>query len=75
MNLQYQLELYLKEYGITASQLSRLTEVPKQTLSNWLGGEKPRDIRQVKIISDYFGTTVDHLCFGQGLVLEKPNLH
>ncbi len=67
MNLKDQLQLYLKENNINASQLSREINIPKQTLSNWLGGENPRDITQIKKVADYFGTTIDHLYFGEGL--------
>jgi len=66
MNLKNQLRDLLEERDITASQLSRQTGVPKQTISNWLGGERPRDIGQVKKVADFLGTTVDHLCFGSG---------
>lgn len=73
MNLKNQLQLYLQKNGISASQLSRLTDIPKQTLSNWLGGENPRDITQIKKVADYFGTTIDHLYFGDGLDFKDEN--
>ena len=51
---------------MTAAELSRKAQVPKQSLSGWLLGRSPRDIRQLKRVADVFGVTVDHLMFGQG---------
>lgn len=67
MNLKSQIKLYLKENGMTASQLAMKAKVPKQSLSGWLAGSNPRDVRQVKRVADIFEVTVDHLMFGEGL--------
>ena len=66
MNLKNQLKFYLEENGITASTLARLSGVPKQSISDWLAGSNPRDIRQVKKVADSLKTTIDHLVFGEG---------
>lgn len=67
MNLKSQLKLYLKHTGMNASQLAKKAAVPRQSLSDWIGGSKPRDIAQVKKVAAVLGTTVDHLVFGDGL--------
>lgn len=76
MNLKSQLKFYLDHKGITAVQLSKATGVSKQVISLWLGGGSPRKLDQIKKVSDYFGISIDHICFGKGLVKinDKNNL-
>jgi len=66
MNLKNQLRYYLEHRNITASHLARCSGVPKQSISDWLSGSNPRDIRQVKKVADFLSITVDHLVFGEG---------
>jgi transcriptional regulator with XRE-family HTH domain len=72
MNLKKQLSAYLKAKNISASELSRITGIPKQSISDWLAGSNPRDIRLVKKVADVFSVSIDHLFFGEG-VEEKQN--
>ena len=74
MNLKKQLKLHLDQSGITASQLAKKAGVPKQSLSGWLSGSNPRDVRQVKKVADVFNVTVDHLMFGTGLSEENEKI-
>lgn len=67
MNLKKQLKLFLEIKRLSASELSRISGVPKQSLSDWLGGSTPRDIRKVKKVADVFSVTLDHLLFGDGI--------
>jgi transcriptional regulator with XRE-family HTH domain len=71
MTLKKQLRIYLDHYGITAAQLSRKSGVPKQSISGWLSGNNPRDVRQLKKVADSFKTTVDVLMFGAGISEEE----
>ncbi len=64
MNLKNQLQHYLRIRGMTPSQLSRLANVPRQNISNWLMNQKPKDVEQVKRVADVFQVTIDHLLFG-----------
>lgn len=64
MNLKNQLRYYLKAYGLTAAELSRRSSVPKQSISDWLGGVIPRSLPHLKSVSDTFGVTIDELCYG-----------
>jgi hypothetical protein len=48
--------------------LSRISGVPKQSLSDWLAGSSPRDIRTVKRVADALDVSLDHLVFGDGVV-------
>lgn len=66
MNLKKQLRLYLELNHMTAAQLARKAGVPKQSLSGWIGGSNPRDIKQVKKVADSLGVSLDNLMFGHG---------
>jgi transcriptional regulator with XRE-family HTH domain len=64
LRLRDVLRLKLKELGIGIPTLARHTGISRQTLSNWIGGQKPHNIEQVKKVADYLAITVDELCFG-----------
>lgn len=66
MDLDRNLKNLIHERDSSVSQLARATRIPLQTLHNWLSGQKPRDISQVKKVADHFGISVDSLCFGNG---------
>lgn len=66
MNLKTNLKHLLAQNDMTASQLSRKSNVPKTTLGEWLAGGNPRDLNKVKQVADVFEVTVDELCFGNG---------
>jgi len=55
----------LHKSDITVTQLARRTKVPRQTLDNWVAGQEPRSLKQVKVVAEYFEVSVDYLCFGQ----------
>lgn len=65
MKLDKTLKALLDERRISITALSKETGVPHQTLHNWLTGMEPRSLRQVKIVSKYFGVSLDFLCFGE----------
>lgn len=66
MTLKKQLRFYLDSRHMTAAQLARKAGVPKQSLSGWIGGSNPRDIKQVKKVADSLGVSLDNLMFGNG---------
>lgn len=66
MTLKKQLKYYLELRDMTASQLARKANVPKQSLSGWLAGSNPRDVAQVKRVANALGVSLDNLIFGQG---------
>lgn len=71
MNLKNQLRFYLDSKGLTASQLARKAGVPKQSISGWLAGSNPRDIKQIKKVADVLSVSVDNLVFGTGVEKNK----
>lgn len=66
MTLKKQLRHYLELNDLSAAQLARKAGVPKQSLSGWLAGSNPRDVKQVKKVADALGVTLDNLMFGHG---------
>jgi transcriptional regulator with XRE-family HTH domain len=68
MNFKKQLKLYLDKRGLSASDLSRISGVPKQSISDWLGGSSPRNILNVKKVADALLVSIDHLVFGDGFL-------
>ena len=74
MTLKKQLRFYLDHHGMTAAQLARKAKVPKQSISGWLSGNNPRDINQIKRVSDIFETSLDNLMFGHGLPSEESKI-
>lgn len=73
MNLKNQLRTYLEHHGLTASQLSRKTGVPNATVADWLSGRKPRNLDQVRKVAEAFGTSIDHLVYGDGVEEKKQD--
>ncbi len=66
MNLKAQLQLLLDLRGMTPAELSRKSGVSKQVISLWQGGAKPKNVEQVKAVSDTLDVSVDCLLFGNG---------
>ena len=64
LHLSRMLASLIKRKGITITSLSRLTQVPLQTLHGWLQGNEPKSLRQVKKVADHLNVSLDYLCFG-----------
>ena len=73
VTLKTQLTLYLSHFDMTAAQLSRRSGVSKQVISQWLSGAAPRKVDQLKTVAEVFETSIDHLCFGEGLGAPKSH--
>lgn len=63
MRLTDNLKLLFKEKETTVSNVSRITEIPIQTIHNWMNGHQPQNIEYLKKLSEYFGLTIDEICF------------
>lgn len=57
----------LKEKEMKIQTLSKHTGISRKTIENWVDGQKPKNIEQVKVVADFFNMSLDELCFG-----EKP---
>ena len=51
--------------GITLSELSKETGVPKQTIHNWLCGTQPKMLGHVRSVAKYFHLSIEELCYGE----------
>ena len=65
------LKKLLHEHDINAAQLARACKIPPQTINNWLSGQEPRNLNQIKAVADYFGISVDFLVYGKEEVREE----
>ena len=59
------LKKLLHEHDINAAKLARATNIAPQTINNWLSGQEPRSLGQLKIVADYFNVSVDYLVYGK----------
>jgi transcriptional regulator with XRE-family HTH domain len=64
VELQFRLKKLIQERGVSISRVSKDTGIATQTIHNWLTGREPRGLKQVKCVADYFGVSIDNLCFG-----------
>lgn len=53
----------MKRANIGAPTLSKRTGVPRQTIANWIAGQSPQNLEDVRTIAKYFSMTIDQLCF------------
>ena len=75
MNLKKQLTFYMDHFEFSATQLSKKSGVSKQVISLWLSGGSPRKIEQIKEVAVVLGTTIDHLCYGDGLEIRENSFN
>lgn len=58
------LKFYIQSRSLSAAAISRKTGVPKQTISDWLAGTRPRHMEDVKRVADVLGVSILTLFFG-----------
>lgn len=64
VNLKTNLKKLISDNNLNALKLSKATSVPKSTLSDWLLGNSPKNIIQVKAVAEHFNISIDELVFG-----------
>lgn len=64
----------IKKRGVSVSAVARATGVPVTTIHNWLSGQPPRKIDQVKRVAEYFGVCVDYLCYEIDCITNPPKV-
>ncbi len=62
--LRHQLKAHLQSRRLSARQLALQAGVPYTTIANWLEGRMPRNVDQLKRVANFFGISVDVLCYG-----------
>lgn len=72
LQLKDNLKSKLKSEGISLPTLAKKTGISRKTISNWIEGQKPQNLEHVKIVAEFFGLTIDELCFGPTLKSKSP---
>lgn len=73
MNLKLNLKLHLASQNMTASDLSRISRVPKTTISDWLAGRSPKNLNHLKTVANIFKVNIDDLIFGDFNEMKKKS--
>lgn len=63
--LQQTLAYLIQERNITIVALSKKSNVSRSTISGWLHGSRPRDLHELKRVSDALGVSFEMLCLGR----------
>lgn len=71
MKLKENLQKILDERGLKASELSRISGIPKQRISDWLAGASVRNIEQLRLVAKTLETSIDELMFGDKIPLKE----
>lgn len=50
-------------HSLTASEISRRTGIPKQSLSDWGNGVTPKNIANINLLANYFNIPMEELLF------------
>jgi len=61
MEFQINLKKLMESRNITMSELSRQTNIPKQTIHNWLCGSQPKDVKRLLKLSNFFNVSIESL--------------
>jgi len=64
MQLKNILKKLCEDKGMSVTALSKKTGIPAQTIFNWLSGAEPKSLVQVKAVAEFFGVSLDYICFG-----------
>ncbi|EPZ51822.1 Cro/C1-type HTH DNA-binding domain protein [Bacteriovorax sp. BAL6_X] len=63
MQLSINLRTLLSEFDWSVPKLAKESGVNTQTIHNWLKGQSPRDLGQVKLVANTLSVSLDDLCF------------
>lgn len=64
MRLKENLRRLIDEKNIQVSQLAITLDIANSTLHGWINGVPPRNLIELKKLSDFFEISLDELCFG-----------
>lgn len=63
MEIKLSKVLTKKLYGKTYAEIERATGIPKSLVNDWKNGSQPRNLVQLKRLSEYLDCTLDELLF------------
>lgn len=59
------IEELLRKKNLTTYRVSKDTGIPQSTISNWINGKFVPNAKNLKILADYLGVTMEQLLGGQ----------
>ena len=62
--LYNKIEELMRKTGVSAYQISRDTKIPQSAFSRWKKGESNPSLKNIKILSEYFGVPVGYFTDG-----------
>lgn len=62
--LYNKIEELMRKTGVSAYQISRDTKIPQSAFSRWKKGESNPSLKNIKILSEYFGVPVSYFTDG-----------
>lgn len=62
--LYNKIEELMRKTGVSAYQISRDTRIPQSAFSRWKKGESNPSLKNIKILSEYFGVPVNYFTDG-----------
>ncbi len=65
MKIDERLKSIMEEKGLTITQLSKLSGVRPQRISDWRNGVSVRDFKQLKSVTSELGVLIDDILFEQ----------
>lgn len=69
--LDVKLRGFLEKSHMRQSTLARHLSINKSTLHNWLNGCLPQSVLALSKVADFFGVTLDELCFERQMVASE----
>ncbi|MBU6375011.1 MAG: helix-turn-helix transcriptional regulator [Bdellovibrionales bacterium] len=72
MTLHSNLRRILENRGLTLRQVTVEAGIKRSTLSDWLAGSRPRELREVYRLSKYLGVTLEELLFEETSTDNQP---
>lgn len=62
--LYSKIEELMRKTGVSAYQISKDTNIPQSAFSRWRKGESNPSLKNIKILSEYFGVPVSYFTDG-----------
>lgn len=62
--LYNKIEELMRKTGVSAYQISRDTRIPQSAFSRWKKGESNPSLKNIKILSEYFGVPIGYFTDG-----------
>lgn len=64
MSIKQNLKSAMKKQGITLTALAKRSQVPKQTINDWLSGTSPRNLQDLLKVATALDLSIDALIRG-----------